>query len=237
MIFHHLLGSWRNYNCNEKINKNEYCDDLHNFVDKFNQIVKFLNFYSAPREMEDVVRSLIQFVNSTNAELNKKYGIFVHLFAFQIPRFTIEETDSTQPFLQSPIQVTILENQTPETLPEYIKKIQKLQKSESDHIRFAIMFYSHKSIKVSPEINHNRGKKVQKTIIQQQPQILRESKLNKDIYQLKEDLFQKLDEQCTNIEYSIPQNLAKSAKRKKQDEKDRISAGAKNYFRKKRDCI
>jgi len=46
---------------------------------------------------------MVQVFNKKTVKLGSAFNLYFSLFAFEIPRFTVEETDTTQAFIQSPI--------------------------------------------------------------------------------------------------------------------------------------
>ena len=150
-----------------------------------------------------------------------------------MPKFTVEETDMTQPFLQSPILATILTNQNPKSLDQFIEKFQKIKKYENSDVKFCLLVNSDH---LSPEYSLQTHKKVSKKGVdylqeEKEPLSPRESLTPVQIHCLKDEFFSKLDRFANEQEYSIPQDIGnKYTKRKRDFTRDRFYKEPKQFF-------
>jgi len=121
-IFEHFTDKWIELNC-PKMNCFEkliFQDRIKEFVKRFNKEAKYIDYYSNFNELRNSIYRLNYYIKLSSLEFLQNYGIYFYLYGLEIPKFTVEESDTTQPFLQSPIRATFLTNQKARVLDYFI---------------------------------------------------------------------------------------------------------------------
>ena len=148
---------------------------------------------------------------------------------------TVEEVDLTQPFLQSPIRVSVLEDIEHEEFIELTTRIQKLKNESEYDIKLYLIVQNGRDLndieqKKNEAMNtKNHFPKKKKKVLQQNESV------DVNINDLKENFFNKLDQISFNVEYSLPRYLADASptgkqKNRSQNTQKDVYTTSRKYF-------
>jgi hypothetical protein len=119
----------------------------------------------------------------------------------------------------------LLEDCLSKTTQNTLRDLQNKHNSSINYFKFGLLCFSSRSKTTPKQVVPNKKGSSQEDLGKKQ---IRDLSVH-TIYTLKERLFQKLDADKNFFEYSIPQDNAKNAKRKKNEQKE-ITSSSRNYF-------
>jgi len=70
-------------------------DNMEQFFTELNKKAKYINYYQSGTEFTSTLNELIETFNLRTAKLSESFNLYFSFFAFEIPRYTVEETDTT----------------------------------------------------------------------------------------------------------------------------------------------